>query len=423
MSEKRQPALSPVWQRIFPITVSRGEGAYLYTTDGQQFLDFTSGIGVTNTGHCHPRVVQAVQAQAARILHAQMNVAYHEPALQLVQELKKVVPASLDTFFFSNSGAEAVEAAVKLARQVKARPNIIVFEGGFHGRTVGTMSLTTAKTIYRLRYQPLMPGVVVAPFPYAYRYGWDPEECSQWCLAELRHLLHTQTDPSETAAILLEPILGEGGYVVPPPSFLPGLRKICDEFGLLLIIDEIQSGFGRTGRFFAAEHFGVVPDILVMAKGLASGLPLSGIAASYELMERWVTGSHGGTYGGNAVACAAAVATLQVFQEEGLVENAARQGAYLLDCLHEIAGRYPAIGDVRGLGLMIGTEFSTADRQPDPAMAKAAQERCFQKGLLLLTCGPYSNVIRWIPPLIVNREQVEQGVTIFKEVLEVLAGH
>lgn len=415
--EKKQQLLSPVWQRIFPITVARGEGAYLYTNDGCQFLDFTSGIGVTNTGHSHPCVVQAIQEQAARIIHAQINICIHEPMLQLMEGLRQVVPSGLDTFFFSNSGAEAVEAAVKLARQATSKPNIIVFQGSFHGRTMGTMSLTTSKTIYRLRYQPLMPGVFVAPYPYTYRYGWDAEECSQWCLGEVRHLLHSQTDPTETAAILIEPVLGEGGYVVPPCSFLSGVRELCDECGILLILDEAQSGFGRTGRFFALEHFGVVPDILVMAKAMASGMPLSGIAASRELMERWEVGSHGGTYGGNAVACAAAVATLQVLREEGLVDNAARQGEYLLKGLQDVAVRYPVIGDVRGLGLMVATEFTMLNGQPDPTTAQAVQEQCFQDELLLLTCGTYSNVIRWIPPLIVTEEQVEKGIAVFGEAL------
>lgn len=417
ITREARGTLSGVWQRMFPLTISRGQGVYLYTDDGRRFLDFTSGIGVTNTGHCHPRVVQAIQEQASRIIHAQINICSHEPVLQLVEELGQVTPPGLDAFFFSNSGAEAVEAAVKLARHATGKPNVIVFHGGFHGRTIGTMSLTTSKTIYRLRYQPLVAGVFVAPFPYAYRYGWDPEACSQWCLGEVRHLLHSQTDPSETGAVLVEAVLGEGGYIVPPPSFLPGLREICDEFGLLLILDEVQTGFGRTGRFFALEHFGVVPDILVMAKGLASGMPLSSIAAPPELMQRWEAGSHGGTYGGNAVACAAAVATVQVLREEGLVENAARQGEYLLSRLRGLASRYSVIGDVRGLGLMVATEFSTPDGRPDPHTAKEVQQRCFEKGLLLLTCGTYSNVIRWIPPLIVNREHLAQGLSLFAEAL------
>jgi 4-aminobutyrate aminotransferase len=409
--------LSPVWPRYTDILAERAEGIYIYGADGRRYIDFTCGIGVTNTGHCHPRVVRAAQEQCALLIHGQANIVYHRPMLRLVEELRTVVPAGLDTFFFSNSGAEAVEAAVKLARHATGKPYVIVFQGSFHGRTVGTMSLTTSKTIYRLRYQPLMPGVVVAPYPYAYRYGWTPEETARFCLRELRHLLVTQCDPSETAAILVEPVLGEGGYVVPPAGFLPGLRAIADEHGLLLIADEVQSGFGRTGRWFAIEHFGVVPDIMVMAKGLASGFPLSGIAARRELMERWVPGTHGGTYGGNAVACAAAVATIQVMREEGLIENSARQGAFLLERLREVQKRHPRIGDVRGLGLMVGVEFTAPDGTPDKPTAKAVVRACLERGLILLTCGPLDNTIRWIPPLIVTREQLEEALEIFEQAL------
>lgn len=299
-------SLSPVWTHLTQIVVERAEGAYLYDVEGNQYLDFTSGIGVTNTGHCHPRVVEAIREQAGRLLHGQANIIFHPPMLRLVEELRTVAPPSLGSFFFSNSGAEAVEASIKLARQATGRTNIIVFQGSFHGRTVGTMSMTTSKTVYRIGYQPLMPGVFVAPFPYAYRYGWDEETTVDFCLNELDFLLLSQTAPSETAAIIIEPVLGEGGYVVPPQRFMAALRALCDEHGILLIADEVQSGFGRTGKFFAHEHFGITPDIMVMAKGLASGLPLSGIAASKDLMAKWLPGSHGGTYGGNALACAAA---------------------------------------------------------------------------------------------------------------------
>ena len=332
------PYVSSIWSHLLEEIIVRGEGSYVWDQAGRRYLDFTSGIGVTNTGHCHPRVVAAVCEQAGRILHLQANVAHHEPMLRLISALREVVPSELNAFFFSNSGAEAVEAAVKLARHATGRPNIIAFQRGFHGRTVATMSLTSSKTVYRLRYQPLMPGVFFAPYAYCYRCPkseTSPERygvssCCGWALEQVRFLLKSQTAPEETAAILVEPVLGEGGYVVPPTSFLRGLREICDEHDILLIVDEVQSGFGRTGRFFALEHSGIVPDILVMAKGLASGLPLSGIAAPCELMDRWQPGTHGGTYGGNTVACAAAEATIRVLQEERLVENAARLGEKLL---------------------------------------------------------------------------------------------
>lgn len=409
--------LSPVWPHYTDILVDHAAGAYIYDVDGRRYLDFTCGIAVTNTGHCHPRVVRAAQEQCAKLIHGQANILYHQPMLQLVEELRTIVPAGLDSFFFSNSGAEAIEAAVKLARHATGRPNIVVFQGSFHGRTVGTMSLTTSKTIYRLRYQPLMAGVAVAPYPYAYRYGWPAERTARFCLDELRHLLVTQSDPAETAAFLVEPVLGEGGYVVPPRSFLAGLRAIADEHGILLIVDEIQSGFGRTGRWFACQHFDLQPDIMAMAKGLASGFPLSGIAARRELMEKWVPGSHGGTYGGNAVACAAAVATIQTLREEKLVENSARQGRFLLRRLREMRRRHPCIGDVRGLGLMVGVEFTDSAGRPDKPTAKAVRQACQDRGLLLLTCGPYDNTIRWVPPLIVTQVQMEEALRIWEEAL------
>ena len=409
--------ISPVWSRIADIVVERGEGAYLFDVDGERYLDFTSGIGVTNTGHCHPRVVAAAREQVGKIVHAQINILYHTPLFRLADALLEVMPPGLDTFFFSNSGAEAVEGAVKLARHATGRSNVIVFQGSFHGRTNQTMAMTTCKTIYRRHYQPLAAGVFVAPYPYWYRYGWEPEETSRWCLKELRHLLVSQTAPSETAAVVIEPVLGEGGYVAPPPSFLPGLRKLCDEHGILLIADEVQSGFGRTGKFFAVEHFGIIPDVLLMAKGLASGFPLSGLAAPRALMDKWIVGSHGGTYGGNAVSCAAAEATVRVLQD-GLVENAAQMGAVLMDGLRDIQSRHPVMGDVRGLGLMVGVEFTHADGSPATDVAKAVIARCQQNKLLLLSCGTYGNVVRWIPPLIVTREQIETALEIFERALE-----
>jgi 4-aminobutyrate aminotransferase len=369
---------------------------------------------VTNTGHCHPKVVQAIQEQAAKLLHGQVNLVFHPPLLELAEELRTIVPQGLDSFFFSNSGAEAVEGAVKLARQATGRPNVIVFQGSFHGRTALTMALTTSKTIYRAGYQPLPAGVFVAPYPYAYRYGWSPEETEAFCLQELKLLLKCQTAPFETAAILVEPVLGEGGYVVPTPGFLAGLRRICEQHDILLIADEIQSGFGRTGKWFAIQHFEVEPDIMTVAKGLASGLPLSGVAARRELMEQWIPGSHGGTYGGNAVACASAAATIRVIKEEGLLENAQRMGALLMERLRALQSDFPIIGDVRGLGLMIGAELRDSDSTPATDLAKAVVKGCLKRRLMLLTCGPWNNTVRWIPPLIVTEEQIEKALAIFR---------
>lgn len=410
--------ISPVWPCYTDIIAERGEGCYIYGQDGRVFLDFTCGIGVTNTGHCHPRVVEAVRAQAEKLLHGQANIVLHPPLLELIEELRTIVPADLDGFFFKNSGSETVEAAVKLARMATKRSNVIVFQGSFHGRTVGAMSMTTSKTVYRARYQPLMSGVFIAPFPYRYRYGWESEETVKWCLDELRFMLLSQTAPDETAAILIEPVLGEGGYVVPPPGFLAGLREICDEHGMLLIVDEVQSGFGRTGRWFAYEHFGVLPDVMIVAKGIASGLPLAGVIARMDLMQEWVPGSEGGTYGGNAVACAAAVATIRVMREEGLVANAHARGLELMTGLRHLQERHPQIGDVRGLGLMVGVEFTDPNGKPDKKSAKAVQQACLEEQLLLLTCGTWDNTIRFIPPLIVTSEQIQDGLARFERSLQ-----
>lgn len=412
-----QQHLSPVWSRIFDVHVERGEGPYLYDTQGSRFLDFTCGIGVTSTGHTHPRVVKAVQEQAAKLLHGQANIVIHQPMLQLVKELLTIIPEPLTSFFFSNSGAEAVEGAVKLARHATQRPNVIVFQGGFHGRTNAAMAMTTSKAALRAGFQPLTSGVFVAPFPYAYRYGWDEETTLKFCLKELKLLLKTQTAPEETAAILVEPIQGEGGYIVPPAGFLPALRELCDHYGILLIADEIQSGFGRTGQWLAMNHWNVVPDVVIMAKGLASGLPLSGLAARPEHMAKWRTGAHGGTYGGNVVSCAAAVETIRVLREERLIENSAAMGRILLSRLRNLQGQYPEIGDVRGLGLMIGTEFTSPQHEPWGDRAQAVVKAALAQGLLLLTCGPWENTVRWIPPLLINESHIQEAVTKFETAL------
>jgi 4-aminobutyrate aminotransferase len=397
--------------------VDHGEGSYLYDVEGKRYLDFTCGIGVTNTGHAHPRVVKAIQEQAAKLIHGQANIVYHKPMFELVDELLTIVPPALDSFYFSNSGAEIVEGGVKLAKQFTGRPNVIVFQGSFHGRTHLTMAMTTSKTVYRVAYQPLVPGIFVAPYPYAFYYGWDEQTTLDFCLRELKKLLKSQTAPEETACIVVEPVLGEGGYVVPPAGFLPELRKLCDEHGILLIADEVQSGFGRTAKFFAVEHTQTVPDIMLMAKGIASGLPLSGLAARKELMSKWKPGTHGGTFGGNIVACAAAVATIRAMKEEKLIENAAARGAQLMAGLRKLQAEFSQIGEVRGAGLMVGVEFGRPGA-PDTATAKAAAKAAFERGLMLLGCGTFDNVIRWVPPLVVNEQQVDEALKIFAAALD-----
>lgn len=408
--------LSPLLAQATPVTVDHGEGCYLYGTDGRRYLDFTAGIGVTSTGHCHPHVVEAARRQVGSLIHGQYTTVMHQPMLELVDRLGSVLPPGLDSLFFANSGSEAVEASLRLSRQATGRPNVIVFHGGFHGRTVATATMTTSGTRFSAGFSPLMGGVHVAPFPNAYRYGWTEEEATAFALKELDYIFATLTAPNETAAFVVEPVLGEGGYVPGNTAFFHGLRERADRYGILLVIDEIQTGFGRTGKFFGHQHFDVRPDIITIAKGLASGFPLSGIAASEELMAKGWPGSQGGTYGGNAVSCAAAVATLEVIEKEDLVANAAARGVQLLDGAR--ARAIDGIGDVRGLGLLVGSEFTAADGSADRAKASAAQQLAAKKGLLLLTCGAHMNVVRMIPPLIVTAEQIEDALKIWSEVLD-----
>ena len=417
--EENFPHMTPAWSRIFNFVAERAEGSYIYTDDGRKLLDFTCGIGVTNTGHCHPKVVEAIREQAGFFLHAQANIVIHKPMLQLIEELRKIVPSPIDSFFFTNSGAEAVENAVKIARMATGKPNIIVFNGSFHGRTAATMALTTSKTGYRTGFGPLPSGIFVSPFPYAFRLGMSEEQASQYALEQLEYLLASQTAPKETAAILIESVLGEGGYIVPPASFMKGLREIADKNRIMLICDEVQSGFGRTSKWFAFEHYGIVPDIMTVAKGLASGMPLSGVFARTEIMRKVDVGSIGGTYGGNAVACAAAIATIRAMKEEKMLENANERGLQLMTGLRKLQEEYPQIGDVRGKGLMIGAEFMVGDR-PDKAkpMVKEIVHAVEDKNLLLLTCGTYDNVVRWIPPLNATGEQISDGLKIFESALK-----
>jgi 4-aminobutyrate aminotransferase len=409
--------LSPLLTQATGVVAVRGEGAYLYGPDGERYLDLTSGIGVTSTGHCHPRVVAAAQAQTATLIHGQYTTVLHPPLVELSERLESVMPAGIDSFFYASAGTEAVEASLRLVRQATGRPNVVVFQGGFHGRTMASLSMTTSKTALRAGLQPLMPGVVVAPFPDAFRYGWDEDETVRFCLRELDHLLATQTAPDETAAVYLEPVLGEGGYVPVPPAFARGLRQRCDAHGMLLVADEIQTGVGRTGRFWGHDHFGVAPDVVISAKGLASGFPLSVAGAPRELMVRGRPGSQGGTYGGNAVACAAALATLDVVEEEGLVERAAARGEQLLAGLRAAVGDHAAVGDLRGRGLMVGVELVDGEGRPDGDLASAVLRHASDLGLLLLPCGAYGQVVRFIPPLVVSEEQVDDGIALFADAL------
>jgi 4-aminobutyrate aminotransferase len=418
------PSVVPaVWGRVTDIRVERGEGSWLVTTEGDRYLDYSSGIGVTNTGHAHPRVVAAVQAQAAKLLHGQQNIVYHEAGLRLYDRLRTVLPGGPWQAFLSNSGAEAVEAAVKLARAATKRPVILVFRGGYHGRTAQTMALTTAKNVYRGDFEPLPGSVYSTAFPYCYRAPGGPHAADTSCTcdweAQLDLTLHTLTYPEHVAAVIVEPVLGEGGYIVPPPGFLPRLREITREHGILLVADEVQTGVGRTGELFAVRHWDVEPDILVFAKGIASGLPLSGIVARPDLLAAWRPGAHGGTYGGNVVACAAANATLDVIEEEGLVANARERGAQLLAGLRAIQARHRQVGDARGLGLMAAFEFVKPDegdgRTPDPDLAKHVIAEALDRKLIVLSAGAYANVTRIIPPLVTTAAEVDLALAILEE--------
>jgi 4-aminobutyrate aminotransferase len=413
-----------VWARYTDLIVERGEGSWIETVDGQRFLDYTSGIAVVNTGHAHPKVSAAIAAQAARVIHAQQNILYHEPGLRLHERLPRYYPGLSPGeagLFLSNSGAEAIEAAVKLAKAATRRPAVIAFRGAFHGRTHGTMALTSSSIRTRGHYEPLPAGVYMTPYAYPLRNptGRSPEAAVAHSIASLEELFDTVVYPDDVAAIIVEPILGEGGYVVPPDTFLPAVRDIADRHGILLIADEIQTGFGRTGRFFASEWTGTRPDIIVMAKGIASGLPLSGIMARRQLLEKFAPGTHGGTYSGNAVACAAAVATLDVMEEERLPERAERMGKRLIDGVRTVAERHGCVAEVRGRGLMVGIEFADPEHlAPRPDLAKRVLQEALDRKVLLLSCGTWSQVVRVIPPLVTTEEEIDLSVRVIGEALD-----
>jgi 4-aminobutyrate aminotransferase len=385
--------MSPSLTRPYPFVMAEGQGVWVRDVDGHVYLDFTAGVAVATTGHCHPRVVAAVQEQAARFLHMAGTDFYYQVQVELAERLAAIAPVrGRPRVFFGNSGTEAIEGAIKLARYATGRPNLLAFIGGFHGRTLGALSLTASKAVQRDGFGPLLPGVFHAPYPSAAR--GDTADS----LAAIERLFATVLPPRSLAAIVVEPLQGEGGYVVPPPDFLPALRALCDRTGALLVVDEVQSGMGRTGRMFAIEHWGVEADILCLAKGLASGLPLSAFIAGDHLMT-WAPGAHGNTFGGNPLACAAALATLDLL-EEGLVENAARVGASLLARLAPLADG-PVVREVRGLGLMIGLECV------DSAAQQAVVAEAFARRLLTLPAG--TATVRLSPPLVLTEAEAEEG--------------
>jgi 4-aminobutyrate aminotransferase len=412
--------ISPILGRYMDKSWSHGVGHRLYDTAGNGYLDFANGIAVTALGHAHPRVLQAVHAQVDRLMGPVHALGFSEPTVKLARMLAATFPDPLDSVLFLNSGSETIDGAIKLARRVTGRPAVIAFRGAFHGRTIGATSVTTSALNYRKGYEPLLPGVYTTVFPAVYRhYAGDEERAIADSLKHFDGLLMTTVSPDEVAAVIVEPVQGEGGYYPAPAAFLQGLRERCSKHGILLVIDEVQSGYGRTGDMWAFQESGIVPDVVCVAKAIANGLPLSAIVASKATMSAWGKSAHGTTYGGNPVACAAGVAVLETIEEEGLLENARARGGELLGGLRELMAETPGIGDVRGRGLMIGVEFvkDRASRLPDGAMADAVIERAREAGLLLLSCGIAHQVIRWIPPLDVTVPEVEESLRIFEGAL------
>jgi 4-aminobutyrate aminotransferase len=413
---------SPSYTRVYPLVVARGEGAMIEDVDGNRFLDFNAGIAVCSTGHCHPRVVEAIHRQSSNLLHMSGTDFYYHSQFELAEKLTQITPGKFPkTVFFTNSGTEAVEAAFKLARYHTKRQQAIAFLGSFHGRTMGAVSLTASKVTQRHGFGPLIPGVTHIGYgdcrncPVNLTYG----SCGIECVSTIEKTLFKRLmAPEEVAAIFVEPIQGEGGYIVPPPEFHRDLKAITEKHGILFVADEVQSGMGRTGRMCAIEHWGVEPDIVCFAKGIASGLPLGAIVARADVMD-WPPGAHASTFGGNPVACAAALATIALL-EESLMENAARLGEFLMTRLKAMQSRQPSISDVRGKGLMIGIELvKPADQSPAPDAAEQLVQTCFQKGLLLLRCGASS--VRLCPPLVITQEQAEIALSIIEETLTEMA--
>ncbi|PFL00701.1 aspartate aminotransferase family protein [Priestia megaterium] len=419
--ERMPELLAPTMAKDHPnLPVVKEEGCYYYGLDGKEYLDFTSGIATTNVGHRHPKVVKAIKDGADQLLHGPSGVIMYESILKLADELGKVTPGNLDCFFFGNSGTEAIEGALKLARHVTKRPYVISFLGCFHGRSMGALSVTTSKSKYRQFQQP---SGLTYQIPYA-----NPKECpaeldsdvyfTEKLEKDFKILFKHQVTPEEVAAVILEPVLGEGGYIIPPKSWMKKLREICDRHGILLIFDEVQTGFGRTGEWFAGQTFDVVPDIMAIAKGIASGIPLSATVASQELMKQWPLGTHSTTFGGNPIGCSAALATLEVMKEEQLLDNTRKMGAYALEKLYLLKDKHSVIGDIRGLGLMIGIEIVNPDTgEGDGDALFEILDLALEKGVLFYFCGNASEVIRMVPPLTVTKEQIDAGIRMLDEAI------
>ena len=406
---------TPALHIYYPITVTSAEGIYVHSTTGEKYVDFSSGLAVLNIGHNHPRVLEAVRKQLQRCVHTG-GIYFNETTVAAAEHLVSIMPDGLDMLFFSNSGAEAVEGAIKLARFTTGRQGIISFTGAFHGRTLGALSVTSSSARYRKNYHPLLPSVYQVPYPNCFRCTFRCERgvCGLRCLEYLEEFMEREISPEEVAAIIIEPVMGEGGYYPAPRDFMVGLRELCTRHGILMIADEVQSGMGRTGKWFAVDHFGVVPDIMTVAKGIASGFPLSAVVSTRDLMNRWPSGAHGTTFGGNPVSCAASMATIEVIQDERLLDKSSATGDTALARLREFAAGHPRIGSVRGYGFMIGIEFVDGRGEPDGEACQKVLDFCLNEKLILIGCGLERNVIRFIPPLTATEQEVEKGLDILE---------
>ena len=413
-----QRSVSGAYSRYTDLVIEDGEGSFLIDVEGRRYLDFGCGIAVTSLGYRHPDVTRAIHQQVDSYWHTSV-VTQHVRLTEAAEKVASICPDPLDTVFFANSGAEVVEGALKLARQATHRQGIIAFTGGFHGRTFGALSVTTSKVHYREHYSPLLPGVYTTPYPYCFRKcDHGPQEpCPIAMGEELEKLFRHIVPADEVAAMLVEPIQGEGGYIVPPKGFLATLRRICDQHGIVLIFDEVQSGVGHTGRWLASEHDQVVPDVVTLAKALGSGLPIGAIVARHDLMDKWPAGTHGTTFGGNAISCAAAIATIEVIERDGLLQRATEIGARIQERAQGWQKQVGGPADVRGRGAMIGLEFMDSAGLPDAERVDAIRAACLQSGLLVLGCGLDDNVIRLVPPLTLSDEEVEQGLRILEQAI------